>query len=413
MVLAILAAFEEMVVDTNAALYPRAFAWYRLFRHWSSLRWDDTQALSPHSLQRRARGVVGNLERTKTSGPGKAAKALPVFVSQDAWLVHEWLDVGLAIWQKEPFCYKRDYFLPLPGEALAGVTKRRALYTDAQGFSLGLMASLTGPDGLALLPPGGPEFWSEHSDRSGLDSWCAALGFEKSQRNFLGRWAAKGSSDIYVRTALRITENLQKCAAKHAKEAFQGGPDYFGEEEVLQGFTAHLQSGNSTAQAAKAATERLRRANYALDPTLDLNTAVVVREQAAPHGIDPEEVIPDVEEDAALDEALKQAAAPPAEDKAVPWGFVVSITRNGRHRKLHHIGDCRYVPGIHYHEFEIWGSKLPTEREIHSRCGWCFPSEKPGARVEEEPGSDRESDSSSSSSTGSSSGSPRGKRPKA
>ena len=53
MVLAILAAFEAKVVDEDAALYTRAFAWYRLFRHWSSLRWDDTQALSPHSLRRR------------------------------------------------------------------------------------------------------------------------------------------------------------------------------------------------------------------------------------------------------------------------------------------------------------------------------------------------------------------------
>ena len=89
MVLALLTAFERMVVDESAELYPRAFAWYRIFRHWSSLRWDDTQALAPHSLQRRARGVVGSLERTKTSGPGKTIQVLPVFVSQDAWLEHE------------------------------------------------------------------------------------------------------------------------------------------------------------------------------------------------------------------------------------------------------------------------------------------------------------------------------------
>ena len=176
---------------------------------------------------------------------------------------------------------------------------------------------------------------------------------------------------------------------------------------------AHLLSGDSDAQAAKAASERLRRADYSLDPTLVLDTAVVVREQAAPDGINPEEVHRDLVEDAALDAALEQATTPLAGEEIAPWGFVVSITRNGHHRKLHHIGDCRYVPGIHYREFEVWGSKLPTEREIHSRCGWCFPSEKSGACVEEELGSDRESDSSSSSSTGSSSGSPRGKRPKA
>ena len=118
-------------------------------------------------------------------------------------------------------------------------------------------------------------------------------------------------------------------------------------------------------------------------------------------------------EDAALNTALAQADVAPPEVETEPWGFVVSITRNGRHNKLHHLGDCRLVPGIHYREFEVWGSKLPGESEIHSRCGWCFPVEKPVASVEDELGSDRESDSSSSSSSGGSSRSPRKKRPKA
>ena len=50
------------------------------------MRWDDTQGLSPLSLERRARGLYGVLERTKTSGPGKHCTVLPVWVSQDAWL---------------------------------------------------------------------------------------------------------------------------------------------------------------------------------------------------------------------------------------------------------------------------------------------------------------------------------------
>ena len=29
--------------------------------------------------------------------------------------------------------------------------------------------------GLALMPAEGARFWTEHSDRSGLDGWCAAL----------------------------------------------------------------------------------------------------------------------------------------------------------------------------------------------------------------------------------------------
>ena len=66
----LLAELESVVRDEDRPLYQRAFAWYRLFRHWASLRWDDTQALLPSRLERRSRGVYGQLERTKTSGPG-------------------------------------------------------------------------------------------------------------------------------------------------------------------------------------------------------------------------------------------------------------------------------------------------------------------------------------------------------
>ena len=45
-------------------------------------------------------------------------------------------------------------------------------------------------------------------------------------------------------------------------------------------------------------------------------------------------------------ELLKAVAEDPVKE-VDPWGFVVSITHNGRHRKLHHVGDCRLVSGIH------------------------------------------------------------------
>eukprot|EP00972_Heterocapsa_arctica_P059765 8813483-Heterocapsa_arctica.AAC.1 len=42
-----------------------------------------------------AQGLRGFLERTKTSGAGKASSTLPLFVSTQAYIVHEdWLKVG-------------------------------------------------------------------------------------------------------------------------------------------------------------------------------------------------------------------------------------------------------------------------------------------------------------------------------
>ena len=162
---------------------------------------------------------MGTLLRTKTSGPGKTSQVLPVFVSDKAWLRKPWLDEGMVLWLDGELSFSRDYFLPLPSPCLGKALRRRALYTDCAGFSVALLASLPDEHGCALLPKGGARFWAEHSDRSGLDGWCAALGFGESERAFLGPWAARGSADTYVRTALRVCENLQLTAVRFARES--------------------------------------------------------------------------------------------------------------------------------------------------------------------------------------------------
>ena len=53
--LAVVAALERAVLNTALPNYNRAFAGFRLLRHWSSLRWDDTQGLPPSSLDGWAR----------------------------------------------------------------------------------------------------------------------------------------------------------------------------------------------------------------------------------------------------------------------------------------------------------------------------------------------------------------------
>ena len=84
------------------------------------MRFDDTLGVCPGSIVERARGVAGHLERTKTSGPGKAMSVLPFFVSDEAWVRERfWLCTGLAV-LSDSFCGPRDYPLPLPNEAFDG-----------------------------------------------------------------------------------------------------------------------------------------------------------------------------------------------------------------------------------------------------------------------------------------------------
>ena len=77
---------------------------------------------------------------------------------------------------------------------------------------------------------------------------------------------------------------------------------------------------------------------------------------------------PEAELVCAFEKALEADRAP-----AVPVQvYVISVTRGGRHRKLHHVGSCRFVPGVDYKEFEVYGDVMPSKAEVDSRCMWCF-----------------------------------------
>ena len=76
---------------------------------------------------------------------------------------------------------------------------------------------------MALLTPATATFWTDHSERGGLDGWHTAMKTEHSQRSFLGRWAAACSTDAYVRVAVRVVENLQIEAALAASTLLSGG----------------------------------------------------------------------------------------------------------------------------------------------------------------------------------------------
>ena len=97
--------------------------------------------------------------------------------------------------------------------------------------------------------------------------------------------------------------------------------------------------------------------------------------------------------------AFAQAVQADRAPAAPVQGYVISVTRGGRHRKLHHVGSCRFVPGVDYRQYEIYGDVMPGMSEMDSRCSWCFgrgPGIEPAL---DEEGSGAESLDSSSSST--------------
>ena len=69
--LAVIAEFERVVVSRVHPTYVRMFAWYRLVRIWSSMRFDDHRGSLPTSMRIVCGSLRGALTRTNTSGQGK------------------------------------------------------------------------------------------------------------------------------------------------------------------------------------------------------------------------------------------------------------------------------------------------------------------------------------------------------
>ena len=197
---------------------------------------------------------------------------------------------------------------------------------------------------------------------------------------------------MYVRTAVRVVEHLQVLAAKHAREAAQGGPDYFGEEHLLQDLHGHLLRAGCEEDWALQTVEKLALCNYHLRPephAKDLRAALAPAPKNEPptpgaqgstasgEDNDPTEDEDDegepMETDALDSEEVRKAAGCILPPPAPPSGFVVSVTKRGKFRRLHLVEACPFIPGVHYLNYEEWGEKMPGEEELQAVCARCLP----------------------------------------
>eukprot|EP00969_Alexandrium_andersonii_P209704 9263291-Alexandrium_andersonii.AAC.1 len=69
---------ELLVMDEAAPQFVRAFAWVKFVKVWAALRSDDLQGLLPAELRLLPSGLEGMLGRTKTCGPGRRVRWLPI-----------------------------------------------------------------------------------------------------------------------------------------------------------------------------------------------------------------------------------------------------------------------------------------------------------------------------------------------
>ena len=103
---------EELVVDDMFAVGWRIWAWIKLVKVWASLRWSDVQAIIPQELCLIEGRLTTILRRTKTSGPNRQVKELPLCASERAYFAKpKWIKTGFDLLQYH-VRYKRDYLMP-------------------------------------------------------------------------------------------------------------------------------------------------------------------------------------------------------------------------------------------------------------------------------------------------------------
>ena len=126
-------ALERAVVDMDLPRYVRGYAWYKLFKLWGGMRFNDTQGIEVSSI------LVADITQSKSTGPGKAVTRISVYVARGAWLVEKhWLQSGFSLWlemAEKAGLEERDYFLALPTKDLGGIVNRVARYTEAVGMT--------------------------------------------------------------------------------------------------------------------------------------------------------------------------------------------------------------------------------------------------------------------------------------
>ena len=384
--LSLIRGLERFVVDESRDCYDRAMAWFYLVSTWGVLRFDDHRGVHPVRMILNESGLTFDLERTKTTGSGKAQQCRTVHVDPEAFVSEaDWLAVGFSSFLSMGFV-NRDYALVCKG-VRETIIQREISYEEYVGhlrriasqIELGTNRLVTVPrivDDERTFGSALSGLLTAHSWRAFLPTAASGLGAAQSDLDALGSWRPKGGM-VYVRqnsaralkyqkavaTSLRngVADFLNEAAEMRVYERrlLQRGFSDTEVEEALEGVFAvprgeKVQEGDSagllTGSCSGAALASDHRAVVALPSTAE--TVAVARSKPKTAG---------------------ERSAPKIPDGEV--GYVISLVRKGRrtHKKLHYLGQCHLVPGVDYLRYEWIGPQRPGVEFYDSVCIRCWP----------------------------------------
>ena len=383
--------WENTVCDVAVEIFVRGYAWFKLVKLWTGMRWSDTTGMPPANLRLDSRGLLGQLDRTKTSGAGKKVEQLFVYVSFEAFVVQrDWLEIGFVLWKKmglESGSSERDFFLTRPNRALDGCVLAMARYCDAAAMTLALSRRWTYIDSLGETQPtllqNIASCWTEHSERSTITTWARCCGILPEVIKRLCRWQQSCAED-YVRASRLLVEGAQEVIAASIR-AGKGEADFLDEENLWDQISwkygreigeAFLEDQISRLRYFGPSAGRTNRGDETprvVDSPIveELGNAKEVERpnqtfQLADTQLDPE---PDLGEVLASSSEDESRPLPPT----ILQRYFISVTGSAQKRRLHLGGACWRLPGKDYADFIECGEDLPESSAFHAVCKQCFP----------------------------------------
>ena len=200
----VLAAMEVYISNPSHPPFKRLHCGYMLLKSWGSLRYDDVQRIRRHMLRPVGSMIQTELLSSKTSGPGRRVKQLPMAISFGAQLLGlDWLKTFMHLLNAH-LPAKQEFLMEACTNDFQRSTGRELRYYQAAALSKVIVEELRTPIKVlgiwtesdepaahgALI-----ELFSEHSGRSVVPSLSLFVEEDKSKRDMVGRWRPSGADD--------------------------------------------------------------------------------------------------------------------------------------------------------------------------------------------------------------------------
>jgi len=429
---ALLASFELSLQMRLVPAMKRIDMGCLLFRSFGTLRFDDQQHIDPRKLRVLGNMIVTELMQTKTSGPGRRNKELPLALHRQATILGtDWVANFLED-LKQSCPEKRSYLQPGSTGDWKGSTHTRKTYEEAAADFAVLLGEATIPvwhDGKwqpsdeLVIPAACIGAFTLHGVRALIPSIMALIERDKVLRDLLGRWMATGGSHDYTRTYRKAVAEMQLAAADSFRSSRMTGD--LREDDIGDSMRRFLIEKSmwteERADALVAATmlrwDRFYRelaehyvatsTGVAEDQLQRWEVHELRAELRGSEGEVPEDLQdlkaaePETQEDASESEAAILDAAEPEEDlnnnavkrrKRVqrPEKFLITYNRGRKLARLHRTTDRCPWAKLELKDFTMHDTVVPEMYD--RRCRLCWPNKAEDSEAMSESDTSSESD---------------------